>query len=535
MEPRHGLLTIASGQWGVVAVAACAGLLAWWFSERHGLPMLYADARSHMTISRRLLDGPNNALMQLGTVWLPLAHLLVAPFTMITSWWGSGAAAIPVNLLCLIVESIALFRIVLLASNSRLGAWISVGVLLSNPGWLYLHTTSLGEPVLFAAIMVTVSGLAGWVDSAKPYSGGELTVFCGLPAAAAVLAGYLGWAMALAAGAFVLVVAQLRWHQWGYSLRCLRGFAVAPLIAVAWWCWFNFVNWGDPLEFQRGPFSAQARQELLDRAGQLPDKGHVVQSLNTYLRATLEGSGVWVLLVGMLGAIGWAVTGRWHVRALAPWLLVAVPAGFFGMSLYTGQIALRLGDQDDGSMFNLRYGLQVLPGLAAVVGLGAAVLARGWSGSPRPLRSVVAAVLSIILVGATTAAWVQDWREVPVVAEGLQQLDFDRASWAAALYLHDEAVVGDPDGGLIMIDDSVTPMLPVIGADLDRVSAPFSGPRWEASLLDLTRAEWLYIDDAGAGDAVARALAADPDAGKDFDTVFEQGTVSVLRQRGGTR
>ena len=55
-------------------------------------------------------------------------------------------------------------------------------------------------------------------------------------------------------------------------MRCLRGFAVAPLVAALWWCWFNFVNWGDPLEFQRGRYSAQAQQDILDRAGLLPDK-----------------------------------------------------------------------------------------------------------------------------------------------------------------------------------------------------------------------------------------------------------------------
>lgn len=532
--PRRSGWQLLTGQWGVAAVALTAGLVAWWFSQRQGLPMLYADARSHMTIARRLLDGPNHSLVQLGTVWLPLPHVVVAPFTLITSWWRSGAAAMPINLLCLVIEALALFRVVLLASRSRVGAWIAVLVLVTNPGWLYLHTTSLGEPVLFAAIMVTVAGLAGWVRSEKPYSGGELTVFVGLPAAAAVLARYDGWAMALAACAFVGVVAQLRWRQWRYTLRCVRGAAIAPAVAAAWWCWFNWVNWGDPLEFQRGPYSAQAQQELLDRAGLLPDKGDLGRSLDTYLRATLEGSGRWVLLVGVAGALAWAVVGRWRLRALAPWLLVVVPAGFYVVSLYTGQIALRLGDQDGASMFNLRYGLQVLPGLAAMVGLGAVLLCRGWSGPTRRWRAWSAVALTAALLVGTTAAWVQDWRSVPVVAEGLQQLDLAGASWEAAQYLHDEAVVADPDGGVIMIDDSVTPMLPIIGADLDRVSAPFSGPRWQRTLRDPARAEWLYVDTAGDGDAVADALEQDPDAAAEFDTVFEQGTVSVLRRRGAT-
>jgi hypothetical protein len=525
---------LLSGQWGVAAVALAAGLLAWWFSDRHGLTMLYADARSHMTISRRLLDGPNHSLVQLGTVWLPLPHIVVAPFTLVTAWWRSGIAALPVNLACLVIEAIALFRVVRLASLSRVGAWIAVLVLLTNPGWLYLHTTSLGEPVLFAAVLVTIAGLSGWVRSDKPYSGGELTVFCGLPAAAAVLSRYDGWAIAAAGGVFVLVVAQLRWGQWRYSLRCLRGFAVAPLVAAAWWCWFNFVNWGDPLEFQRGRYSAQAQQDLLDRAGLLPDKGHLGRSVATYVQATLGGAGRWVLVGGLLGALAWLVIGRWRVRALAPWLLFAVPVGFYVLSLWTGQIALRLGSAEDPSMFNLRYGLQALPGLAAMVGLGAALIARGWSGPPRRWRSALALGLAAALLTVTTASWIRDWRSVPVVAEGLQQQELASASWAAAEYLHEQAVVGEPDGGWIMMDDSVTPMLPVVGADLDRVSAPFSGRRWTATLADPSRAEWLYVDRSGAGDAVARALDANPAAAAAFRPVFRDGQVEVLRRVGAT-
>lgn len=530
------VVRVATGQWGVALVAILTGCLAWWFSNRHALPLIYADARSHMTISRRLLDGPNHGLVQLGTVWLPLPHMIVAPFTLVTAWWRSGFAGMPVNLACLVVEAIALFRIVLLAGKSRVGAWVAVLLLLTNPGWLYLHTTSLGEPVLFAAMLATVAGLAGWVRSEKPYSGGELALFCGLPAALAALSRYDGWAMAAAGGAFVLVVAQMRWGQWRYTLKCFRGYAIPPLIAALWWFWFNFVNWGDPLEFQRGKYSAQAQQDLLDRVGLLPDKGNLGHSIDTYVTATLQGSGRWVLFAALAGAVIWLIVERWRLRAIAPWLLVVVPVGFYVMSLYTGQIALRLGGQAGESMFNLRYGLQVLPGLAAMFGLGVAVLVGGdRSGGSTMWRRPLIAVAAFALVAGSAAAWWPDWQQVPVIAEGLQQRELGQPAWAAAEYLHQHAVLDDSDGGLIMIDDSVNPMLPVIGADLDRVSAPFSGPRWTRGQRDLTRNEWLFADIAGDGDSVARAIAADPEFDDEFDTVFSEGTISVHHRKDSSR
>lgn len=537
-DGRHRVARLASGQWGVAAFATVMGCLTWWFAVRHDLPLLYADARSHLSISRRLLDGENASMVQLGTVWLPLPHVLIAPFSLVNVWWRSGFAAFPVNLLALVVEAIALFRIVMHASKSRLGAWAAVLILCTNPGWLYLHTTSLGEAVVFAALLATVAGLSGWVRSDKPYSGGELTVFVGLPAAAAVLSRYDGWAMAIAVGAFVLVVAQLRWKQWRYSLRCLRGYAIAPLVTAVWWCWFNWVNWGDPLEFQRGQYSAQAQQKILDDAGLLPDKGNLGRSIDTYLTATLEGAGRYVVIAAALGAVAWLLVGRWRLRALAPWLLLVVPVGFYVLSLYTGQIALRLGTIDNPSMFNLRYGLQALPGLAVMLGLGAALITRGWAGPSRWWRASIAGVGVAVLLGVTTAAWIQDWRQVPVVAEGLQQRDLGDDAWAAAEYLHANAVdsgggiISESDNGRILIDDSINPMLPVIAANLDGISAPFSGPRWNRGLRQLDRSEWIFADETNGGDTVAKAIAADPTFGDDFDEVFRQGNVAVYRRVG---
>jgi hypothetical protein len=517
---RRPLLT---GEVGVALLAVAVGLAAWWFADRHGLALLYADARSHLTISRRLLDGPNHGVVQLGTVWLPLPHVVVAPFTMITSWWQSGAAAVPVDVVCLAVESVALFRVVLLAGRTRIGAWVAVLVLLSNPGWLYLHTTALGEPVLFAAMLTTVAALSGWIRSEKPYSGGEMAVFCGLPAAAAVLSRYDGWAMAAAAAMLVLWVSWRRWGQWRYALRCTLAFAAPVAVAVLWWCWFNFVNWGDPLEFQLGPYSAQAQQDLLAKAGQLPDKGDLGRSVHTYLSATLRGSGRLVLAAGIVGAVVWLCVGRLRFRALPPWLLLVVPVGFYVLSLWTGQIALRLGDDPGGSMFNLRYGLQALPGLAAMLGLGAGVLAGRvlW-------RRVAVGVGAAAILACTTAAWVADWRAVPVVAEGLQQEHLGASAWAGARYLRDHATTGT-----ILLDDSVNPMLPVVGADLDRVVAPFSGPRWARALRDPSRADWLFADTANGGDAVAKAIRRDRRFDAEFEQVFSDGSVRVYHRRSG--
>src|SRR3989344_497808 len=42
-----------------------------------GLGLTYNDARSHLDIGRRVVEGLTPGLAQLGSVWLPLPHLLM--------------------------------------------------------------------------------------------------------------------------------------------------------------------------------------------------------------------------------------------------------------------------------------------------------------------------------------------------------------------------------------------------------------------------------------------------------------------------
>ena len=509
-----------AGAPGVALAALAAGLTAFWFASDHDLLLLYADARSHLTIARRLVDGPNAGLVQLGTVWLPLPHLALVPFVSFRSLWSSGVAAVPLDLVCLVVQAVSVFSLVRTCGMPRWVGWVGVTLLLTNPSLLYLHTTGMSEPVLFAAMLLTTATLARWAVATKPYSGGELAVFCGLPAAAALLARYDGWAYVAAATVFVLAVARMRWGRWRYAIHLARCFVTLPVIAALWWMWFNWINFGDPLEFQRGRYSAEAQQELLSRAGLLPEEHDLLRSLGTYTSSVGRVVGWIVVAGGALGMVVWARRTRLRPSALAPWLLVIVPFGFYVASLYTGQIALRLDEHGGQSMFNLRYGLAMQAGLVVFAALGVGSVA-GGSESSR-LRIAGCAVVAVAFVAVQAVAWWPDWRAVPVVAEGLAQADAGASQRRAADWLHEHA-----REGTVLIDDSVNPLLPVIDADLNRVAAPFSGKRWDRALQDPSRARWVFVDDANPQDAVRRALRDHPGALDDLELRFQDGPALV--------
>ena len=56
-RPRHRILRRLAGAPGVALVAALAAALAAAFASHHDLLLLYADARSHLTIARRQPGG----------------------------------------------------------------------------------------------------------------------------------------------------------------------------------------------------------------------------------------------------------------------------------------------------------------------------------------------------------------------------------------------------------------------------------------------------------------------------------------------
>ncbi len=82
----------------------------------------------------------------------------------------------------------------------------------------------------------------------------------------------------------------------------------------------------------------------------------------------------------------------------------------------------------------------------------------------------------------------------------------------------------------MLIDDSVNPMLPIIGAPLDDVVAPFTST-WDATLADPSRVTFVFVDRDNPDDQIARALADDASYLDGFDLVEEAGSVGVYQRR----
>ena len=74
----------------VAGAAALVSVAAFLFFYFRGEILLYGDAVAHINIARRVFDSNTPGPLQLGTVWLPLPHILMIPFVVNDWMWRSG-------------------------------------------------------------------------------------------------------------------------------------------------------------------------------------------------------------------------------------------------------------------------------------------------------------------------------------------------------------------------------------------------------------------------------------------------------------
>jgi hypothetical protein len=158
-----------TGRWDrettlVGQLTAAASLVAFLTYFRNGGLLLYGDAVAHINIARRVIDSMTPGLLQLGTVWLPLPHVLMIPFLLSNAAWQTGIAGAIPSMLAYVLGTVGVFRLVRGAlspdgkpsSAARISAWLAAVVYAGNPNLLYLQTTAMTESLYLALFVWSV-------------------------------------------------------------------------------------------------------------------------------------------------------------------------------------------------------------------------------------------------------------------------------------------------------------------------------------------------------------------------------------------
>jgi len=376
-------------RWAVLVFCSAASIVAIVWSWRHSAMLNYGDAVAHLHIARRVFDSRTPRFTQLGSVWLPLPHILLIPFVQNYEWWASGFAGVIPSALAYLFSCVALYRLARRWLSPPASA-IVLAFYALNPNLLYLQTTAMTEPLFLCEFMWIVFWMVEWHLSLDedPQKARRTQIFIAAALVAAIFTRYDGWIIALIAWSGIgLALARRAMH--GERRLSLPAFWL-PSIAVAAapisWSVYNAVGFGDWLYFARGPYSAKAielRTAVMSPGWPLhPGWHNPWVALLFYLKvAELDFTAAsWGNVALALAALGTAVTwlmqkSKPDRRAYAWILLLWLPIPFYAWSVAYGSVPIFFPAWWPHTWYNTRYGLELLPALALGLGFAARFIA----------------------------------------------------------------------------------------------------------------------------------------------------------------
>jgi 4-amino-4-deoxy-L-arabinose transferase-like glycosyltransferase len=466
----------------VTALLAAFSVSATAFFYSRGDLLNYGDAQAHLNIARRVLDSRTPGWEQIGTVWLPLPHVLMLPFVQNNWLWETGlAGAIPSGL-CFVLAGLLLFlaaRRIFLSDAAGIAACLLLAL---NPNLLYLQSLAMSEAIFMAALAAVLYFTVRFRE--RPSLGWAAAA--GVAAAAGSLSRYEGWFLIPFVALYLLLAGERR--RWTSAIVFSVIAAAGPLFWLAhnWWYYSN------ALEFYNGPYSAKAIYQRALDAGMARYPGdHDWAKAWLYFRTAVAlCAGRPLVWLGVAGALAAA-----YKRAFWPLALLALAPFFYVLSLYSAGTPIFVPGLEPYTYYNSRYGLAALPLLALA---GAALVAI----APERIRRLAAVAVVIVASVAWPLyprpdGWIC-WKESRVNSEA-------RRAWtaAAASFLRSKV---EPSEGVITSFGDLAGIFPRAGIPLRQTLHQGNGLQWAAALGRPKLFLWETWAVAFSGDRVATAL-----------------------------
>ncbi|MBP9702934.1 hypothetical protein KBD69_04555 [Candidatus Woesebacteria bacterium] len=346
-------------------------VLSYIYYLNNGLALSYNDARSHLDIGRRVVEGLKPGLAQLGSVWLPLNHILMVPLIWNDWMWHSGFAGAVWNMLSFIGTGVLIFKILGRINIGLLGKLIGVVVFAANINILYLQSTAMTEPLLLFTMTAGCYYLINWHQQSDTLSLIKAAFWIMM----ATLVRYDGWFLLGVAGLLVMNQAfssSKHMGSWRERLSHVEGitilFSTLAVTGVFGWFMWNLLIFKDPLYFMLGEFSAHAQQLVMESAGVLPTKWNLFLSIKVYMYSLLYSSYTVPFVLSLIGAYFLSVDKKIDNRTKVAFTSLWAPLIFNIMALYLGFSVIYVQGISGDTWFNIRYGVMLSPTIAIMIG-----------------------------------------------------------------------------------------------------------------------------------------------------------------------
>jgi hypothetical protein len=485
------------------ALAAILGTITAAVYWRAGLSLSHYDAKAHLVVARRVFDSLTPSWEQIGAVWLPLPHVINALPVQIDWMYRTGLSAIAISIVSFAITVACVSAIVRTISGSRTGAILAATLFAFNPNVLYLQSTPMTEPLLFALSALVVLHLAQWAVARTGYNDSNETIRV-RPAVcwtivAACLTRYEAWPIT---GAAVVLACYVKWRRGTVFTAVLHEGAKMALFAAgtaAFFMGLSFATTGT--WFTTGGFY-------------VPDPKLQGQPMAVY-EAIRDGvaalGGPRFVLFASYSIVIIAIAGVLR-RAWSPYLM---PLAFMAAA------ALPYYAFVSGHPFRIRYEVPLILGCAVCIGTAVALL--------RFVAPLVAIpMLALVMVQSPFF----DPSLAPMVVEA--QLDRNNSIGRQAVTgclrsEYDDSTIMASMGSLAHYMQELSH----VGFDLDDFVHEGSGPIWAMSLHGDPSlfVGWIMIEEAAeGGDMLFQRSKQHPGFLNGYERICSGGNVALYRR-----
>ncbi|MGD0338259.1 MAG: phospholipid carrier-dependent glycosyltransferase [Bacteroidota bacterium] len=365
----------------LLIVVSCTAGIVLYHIDKHSF-LYFGDAASHIVKARQFFDSQRPGFHNIGTVWLPLPHLILLPLVAIDALFYSGIAGLLVGIPCLVGTGILLFLIVRRITGSLPIAFLSGCLFGLNPNMVYMALTPMNEPIFIFLVTLGGYALLRWLLN----DGKNWLWACAAAVALASLCRYEAWFLV----PFVSLVSGLKgiflWQraERGAALRLLTIAGICWVGIAFWVCW-NYVEYGDPLKFARWTYS------IATGAAQGNMRQPPLDALLIFGRALLVIFGPVVLLTASGAFVRSQRTTSNRIHPVLVLLFLGLPSVFALVAILAGFV------QVDQWSWNWRYVLTAILFLSVAGGIGLSEFCRRV-GSTFARGVVVAGLIAMPLV-----------------------------------------------------------------------------------------------------------------------------------------
>ncbi len=339
------------------------------FFYTNGLGLAYNDARSHLDIGRRVVEGLKPGIAQLGSVWLPLPHILMIPTIWNDFFWHSGLSGALVSMFSYIGTAIFIYLYLKGLSVGLFGRIIAVTIFALNLNILYLQSTAMTEMLLIVTSTASAYYLMLWYKKDKTLD----LIKSGFWVTLASLTRYDGWFLFII-NAFLVILRSFTKLQVSFKEKYQRMegslilFSTLAAFGIFLWFGWNKLIFNDFLFFAFGPYSAKVQQEQLAAAGNLITKGNLLASIKAYGYSIFYNIGTFSVVLSAIGYIVVLLDKKLSRAVKIATFSLLSPLFFNILALYLGHSVLYIQGINGNTWFNVRYGILLIPALAIFIG-----------------------------------------------------------------------------------------------------------------------------------------------------------------------